>query len=119
MTDYRDIESRADIDQLLVGFYERLLGHDLMTPIFKEIDLGAHLPRIADFWESILFQRPTYSGSAFTAHEELVLTLEHFDIWLAEFESTLDSMFRGVLADQAKTRANAVASIFKSKMKLT
>ena len=60
----KDIETRADIDALLVKFYERAFADELIGFIFTEVarlDLVHHLPIIGDFWESLLFGSDDYS----------------------------------------------------------
>ena len=46
------------------------------------------------------------------------LNKEHFEAWLSLFESTLDEMFLGNIAELAKKRAKSVASLMKFKMNI-
>lgn len=53
----RDITTREDIELLMNNFYERLLTDENINYIFTDvakIDMKAHIPVIADFWESVL-----------------------------------------------------------------
>lgn len=114
-----DIETRADIDQLMNVFYERVLVDDVIGYIFTDVaklDLAHHLPIIGDFWESLLFGTPAYSKhgrNALQVHKELdeksSLTEKHFNRWLEIFTSTIDEMFEGERAGYLKDRARAIA----------
>lgn len=114
----KDIQSREDIELFIKRFYERLLNDPLMSPKFDHIDLENHLPVLIDFWESVLLYKPVYHGSPFEVHVPLNLEKEHFKKWLYHFNDNLDQLFEGVKVENAKTRANAVAKIFMSKLKL-
>ena len=51
MTDKKDIETRADIDDLMNRFYVRAMTDETIGYIFEiaELDLKHHLPVIGDF----------------------------------------------------------------------
>ena len=54
----RDIETRQDIEKLMIAFYSKAISDEVIGYIFTEvakIDLSHHLPIIADFWEMVLF----------------------------------------------------------------
>src|SRR5688572_1108382 len=114
-----DIETRGDIDRLMVAFYERVLGDDVIGYIFTDVaklDIEHHLPIIGDFWESLLFGTPAYSERGRNAmlvhrelHEKSELTARHFDRWLEIFKATIDEMFDGERAGYLKERAAAIA----------
>lgn len=114
-----DIETRADIDQLMNVFYDRVLVDDVIGYIFTDVaqlDLAHHLPIIGDFWESLLFGTPAYSRhgrNALVVHKELhaksPLRSEHFERWLDIFSSTVDELFTGERAEYLEDRARAIA----------
>ncbi len=59
----KDIETRADIDELLIYFYSIAIKDELIGYIFTdvaELDLQQHLPIIGDFWETLLFRTGDY-----------------------------------------------------------
>jgi hemoglobin len=72
-----------------------------------------------DFWEFLLLQGKNYQGNPIEKHFELharhPLTAEHFDRWLALFQETVDSLFAGPVADDAKFRAMVIAETWKPK----
>jgi len=108
-----DIETRADVETLLAEFYktattDREIGHH-----FDDLDLAAHLPVIADFWEKILFGKQVYFGNPLSVHqiinEKSPLEMEHFRRWTEIFASTVDGFFAGARAENAKLRARMIA----------
>ena len=115
-----DIETRADIDQLMHVFYERAMSDAVIGYIFTDVahlDLEHHLPIIGDFWESLLFGTAVYARHArnpLQVHKQLhaksALTQEHFERWLEIFTATVDDLFMGDRADHLKVRARAIAT---------
>lgn len=115
----KDIETRADIDELMQAFYARALADGVIGYIFTDVaklDLEHHLPIIGDFWESLLFGTPAYSKHGRNPllvhrelHEKSSLTAEHFQRWLEIFIATVDQMFDGERAEYLKQRAAAIA----------
>lgn len=115
-----DIETRADIDRLMLEFYQRAFADDLLGYIFSDVarlDLDTHLPVIGDFWEAVLLGNQVYARhgrNPLRVHVELnemtPLEAPHFRRWLAIFDATVDEMFRGERAAFAKLRARAIAN---------
>ena len=107
-----DIETRADIDRLLVEFYKVVMHDAEIGHHFDELDLEHHLPIIGDFWEKVLFGNPVYFNNPLTVHQKLherfPLRPEHFARWVEVFSRTVDAMFAGEMADLAKFRAGAI-----------
>ncbi len=59
----KDIETRADIDDLMNRFYARAIRDETIGYIFTDVaklDLEHHLPVIGDFWETLLFGTGNY-----------------------------------------------------------
>ena len=84
-----DIETRADCERLVRSFYGRALTDPIIGWLFTDVaklDLEAHVPRITNFWETILLDAHSYGGGAFRPHLELNLKTPlkrgHFDRWL-------------------------------------
>ncbi len=120
-TTMKDIETRRDIENLLLSFYKKAFDDEIIGFIFKDVaklDLTHHLPIIADFWEMILFGcgnfQEKYHRSPVQKHLELnekePLRENHFTRWLTLFYTTIDENFSGEKADLAKYRANAIAN---------
>ena len=85
-----DITDRRDVACLVKVFYDRIRDDALLGPILNEVahvDWTTHLPRMYDFWESVLFGKATFKGTALVVHRALArrvpLTTDLFDRWVA------------------------------------
>jgi hemoglobin len=119
----RDIETRADCEQLVRTFYGRALEDPLIGWLFTDVarlDLEAHVPVIASFWETILLGARSYAGGAFAPHAALhmraPLRAAHFERWLVLWRTTVDELFTGERAELAKAHANRVAHAFHGRL---
>jgi len=100
----------ADLQDLLVAFYDAVERDPLLAPYFVHIDMRAHIPRIADFWSTIIFHTGRYSDNAFRPHAAMPgLTGEHFAHWLRVLEETVDARFAGDAAEKMKSLGHRVA----------
>lgn len=111
-----DLSSRADVEALLRRFYGRVLIDNVLNEPFTEVrakGLESHLPVMADFWETVLFRAGLYKGSALTAHRHVhrrtALSARHFMRWLTIWNNTVDEMYCGPVAEQAKVQAARIA----------
>ncbi|BBU23233.1 group III truncated hemoglobin [Mycobacterium xenopi] len=111
-----DLTSRADVEALLRRFYGRLLVDEVLAEPFAEVrayGLDSHIPKMCDFWETVLFRAALYRGSALNAHRHVhrrtPLSARHFVRWLATWNSTVDEMYRGPVAERAKIQAARIA----------
>lgn len=118
-----DIEDRGDCERLVRSFYGRALDDPVIGFIFTDVahlDLEEHLPKIASFWETILLGARTYSGGAFhphaALHAQVPLRAGHFQRWLALWHATVDELFAGPRAEQAKAHADRVAFAFHGRL---
>lgn len=115
-TTYSDLTDRGDVRELLSRFYARVLVDELLAEPFTEVrakGLDAHLPGMCDFWETMLFRAGLYQGSALHAHRAVhrnhPLTHRHFVRWLWLWRDTVDAMYHGPVAEQAKLLAGRIA----------
>lgn len=111
-----DIKSRADIERLLRSFYTGVFTDDLLGHIFVDVagmDLDHHLPRLADFWQKVLFNTGEYDGNMMKVHRLVHLqerfTDAHFQRWLERWEQTIDALFAGPVSEAAKVHAERMA----------
>jgi len=118
-----DIETRADCEQLVRSFYAKAMEDPLIGFIFVDVaklDLEAHIPVIASFWETILLGARSYGGGAFAVHAGLHarvgLQSGHFDRWLVLWAETVDELFSGPRAELAKSHALRVADAFQRRL---
>lgn len=99
-----------DLHDLLVEFYERVAQDERLAPYFAGVDMRAHIPRIADFWSTLLFHTRRYADNAFRPHAAMPgLTSEHFARWLAVLEATVDARFAGPAAERMKALGHRIA----------
>ena len=111
-----DITTRADIVRLVDSFYRLVQEDEVLGPIFNDVarvDWAAHLPKMYDFWEAVLFGRPTFKGNPLAVHLALAqktpLSSHEFDRWVALFHLTVEELFEGEVADMARLRARRIA----------
>ena len=100
---------------LIFLFYDSVQKDYLIGPIFYE-KIGnnwtAHLERMYRFWQTILLEEHTYTGSPFPPHKHLPVEKAHFNRWMEIFTINIDSQFTGALAEEAKLRAKNMAEMF-------
>ncbi|BBZ03209.1 hypothetical protein MCHIJ_26460 [Mycolicibacterium chitae] len=118
-----DITDRDDIYDLLSRFYGQALVDDLLAEPFTEVramGLEQHLPVMCDFWETMLFRAGLYRRSALEVHREVHLKhplgTEHFVRWLTLWLATIDEMFAGPVAEQAKLHGRRSAWAFHRRL---
>ncbi|MCC7466044.1 MAG: group III truncated hemoglobin [Saprospiraceae bacterium] len=118
-----DIQTSADIRLLIDTFYEKVKADEVIGYIFNDIaqvDWAHHLPIMYAFWEFLLLDTPdAYRGNPIQKHldlhQKVRLKAEHFYRWLLLFQSTVDELFQGSSADNAKFRAYAISETWKPK----
>ncbi|MCF6279046.1 MAG: group III truncated hemoglobin [Flavobacteriaceae bacterium] len=113
----KDIENREDIKLLVDTFYDKVQKNNKLDYFFNtvaQLDWESHLPKMYDFWETILFHKAVYKGNPMKKHIALhqlaTLKKENFDTWLVLFGATVDELFKGKLAEQIKIRATSIAT---------
>ncbi len=105
----RDVRDE-DLHDLLVDFYAAVAREPLLASYFEHVDMAEHIPRIADFWSTILFHSGRYSGNAFRPHMAMPgLDGPHFARWVATMEATVDASFAGPVAENLKALAHRIA----------
>lgn len=119
----KDITSREDVEFLVKEFYDQVIKDDLIGFFFTDvakIDLSRHLPKMYNFWESILLGNPVYAGHPMAKHfpinEVAALEEKHFNRWLQIWEKTVHENFEGENAENAIARALNIARIMSFKM---
>ncbi|WP_210493257.1 group III truncated hemoglobin [Patulibacter sp. SYSU D01012] len=119
-----DIRDRDDVERLVRAFYERALVDPVIGFLFVDVarlDLDAHVPVITSFWATILLGEGSYRGGAFRPHAALNaqarLRPGHFARWLLLWRATVDELFAGPRAEQAKHHAERVARAFDGRLR--
>ncbi|HPF11183.1 MAG TPA: group III truncated hemoglobin [Flavobacteriaceae bacterium] len=115
----KDIQNREDIFKLVSTFYGRIRRDELLGPIFnshiEKDKWPAHLQKLTDFWTTNLFAVACFKGNPTLAHINVDRNLnneveqKHFDTWLGLWFNTIDSLFKGELAEKAKNAASNMA----------
>lgn len=114
-----DILTIHDIRQLVDSFYNSVRVDELIGPIFNTViqdNWQVHLEKMYAFWQTVLLGEHTYYGTPFPPHAKLPVEQRHFDRWLLLWQQTVDSLFTGPKADEAKWRADKMAVMFLSKI---
>jgi hemoglobin len=119
-----DIKNREDVFFLVSKFYEKVRKDDILGPFFNETikDWDAHLDHLTTFWESSLFLKTKYSGNPIEAHAKVdanhnySITELHFGLWLNLWFQTIDELFEGDYAENAKRRARKMGTFLYLKI---
>ena len=119
----RDIKTRADIENFIKSFYEKVIVDETIGMVFTKIfplNWEHHIPLITDFWETILLDNPVYKKNAMSVHFDInkifPLQKKHFNAWLHLFDITLNEMYEGPITELAKKRAEGIAKMMQIKM---
>ncbi|WP_203258161.1 group III truncated hemoglobin [Hyunsoonleella ulvae] len=120
----RDIKTREDVFLLVETFYLKVRRNEILAPFFNETisDWDAHLDHLTTFWESSLFLKTRYMGDPLMAHIAVDQTFNHsiselhFGIWLNLWFETINELFEGDYAENAKRRARKMATFIHLKI---
>ncbi len=118
-----DISTPADIRALIDSFYQKVQSDEVIGFIFNDVahvNWAHHLPIMYAFWEFLLLGTPdAYRGNPiqkhFDLHQKIPLKSEYFDRWLSLFQATVDELFEGPKAVDAKFRAFSISETWKPK----
>ncbi|WP_369407163.1 group III truncated hemoglobin [Seonamhaeicola sediminis] len=97
---------------------------DVLGPFFNDVikDWDTHLEKLTSFWESSLFLRTRYYGDPLEAHIKVdkenknAITEMHFGLWLNLWFQTIDELFQGDYAENAKRRARKMGTFIYLKV---
>ena len=120
-----DINNRKDIELLVDTFYGKVKTNETIGYIFSDVanvDWVSHMPIMYSFWASVLLDERSYYGNAMSPHIALSklipLTQIEFDAWMILFKTTVDQLFEGEKADEAKFRAENIARLMMHKIEM-
>jgi hemoglobin len=118
-----DIQSRDDIAKLVTEFYSKATPDPVIGKFFTEVvnlSWEKHIPLIVDFWSTVLLGEGNYRGNVMEAHQKLnklePMKQEHFDRWVLLWKQTVDELFEGQKAEEAKQRGQTVAQFMLYKL---
>ena len=112
-----DILTEKDVAILVNAFYGKVRQDELLASVFDPIikdNWDFHLKQMVDFWSTILLYTKKYKDDPMPKHLPLAIEKEHFERWLELFNETIDELFEGEIADNARKRANNIARIMKA-----
>lgn len=112
-----DILSESDVKRLVNTFYDKVRDDALLAAVFEPVikdNWPVHLKKMTDFWSTILLYTRSYKDDPLPKHLPLHLQKEHFDRWLQLFNETIDELFDGEIAQNARNRANNIARIMQA-----
>jgi hemoglobin len=115
----KDIEDITSIKVFVDAFYIKVRADAVIGPVFSEAikgDWQPHLDRMYAFWNAALFGVSGFTGNPFAKHAPLGISETHFNRWLDLFGQTIDELFEGKMAENAKTRATLMAILFQNKL---
>lgn len=120
-----DIKNRADIERLVNRFYDKI-GQDATIGFFftdiAKVDWNEHLPKMYNFWQTLLFGEVAYKGNPMGAHfplnEVTAMEKHHFEHWLKLWSETIEELYSGSMAETAKYKASNIANLMSYKMEM-
>ena len=116
-----DILSLDDVKILVNTFYGKVREDGMLAPIFNERIQDRwpeHLEKMYRFWQTVLLGPHTYYGAPFVPHAQLPVAHQHFEKWMELFNQTVDELFTGIVADEAKWRGQKMAQMFEMKIEM-
>lgn len=120
----KDIETIEDIELLVNTFYDRVKQDDTIGFFFNDVaktNWAEHLPKMYQFWRALLFMDTKFEGNPMGAHipinAKVPMEEHHFDHWLKLWKGTVDDLFEGEIANDAKMKAQNIAKMMAFKMR--
>jgi hemoglobin len=114
-----DILNLDDVKQLVNSFYGKVREDETLAGIFNERIQNRwpeHLEKMYRFWQTVLLDEHTYFGAPFPPHANLPVEHFHFEKWLELFHKTVDELFVGEKAVEAKWRGSGMAEMIELKI---
>jgi hemoglobin len=114
---YGDILQEEDVKRLVNTFYDKVRNDVLLSVVFAPVikdNWPLHLQKMTDFWSTILLYTKKYKADPMPKHMPLQVDKAHFERWLQLFNETIDELFEGQVAANAKLRANSIARIMQA-----
>lgn len=119
------LENRDDIETLVNTFYETVQHDETIGFFFTEVakvDWSLHLPKMYNFWQTLLFGESAYKGNPMAVHfpvnAKVPMEKYHFEHWLKLWTKTVKENFHGEIAEMAIYKANNIANLMAYKMEM-
>ncbi len=105
--------SEESIYLLVHTFYGDVRKNAILGPVFDNVlrdQWATHMPRMVDFWSSILLGTGKFQGNVYGKHMALTdIKKEHFVQWLSLFQKTVSSLFNEESANKILETADRIA----------
>lgn len=105
--------TEESIHLMVDTFYDRVRKDAVLGPVFDHALHGnweTHLPRMYDFWSTVLLDTKRFQGNVYGKHMALTgITKEHFVRWLAIFKDTLAQLYDEKTANEIAQIAERIA----------
>lgn len=119
-----DIKSREDVFLLVSSFYVKVRKDPVLAPFFNDVikDWDVHLEHLTTFWEASLFLKTKYTGNHLNTHIKVDqdhnnrMSELHFGLWLNLWFETINELFEGNYAQNAKHRARKMGTFLYLKI---
>jgi len=120
----KDIETIEDIELLVNTFYNKVKKDDVIGFFFNDVaktNWEVHLPKMYLFWRALLFMDIKFDGNPVGAHIPINLQVpmeeHHFDHWVGLWKETVNELFEGETAEDAKNKGQNIAKMMAFKMR--
>ena len=121
----KKLETKEDVEFLVNKFYEKVVKDETIGFFFNDVakvNWDLHLPKMYQFWETLLFGNASYKGNPMAKHfpinEMEAMKKQHFEQWLLLWKKTLEENFEGEMAESARTKAGNIANLMAHKMQM-
>ncbi len=118
-----DIAGRPDIVSLVDHFYGKVQADEALSHVFDgvaQVHWESHLPKLYDFWDSVLFRAGTFRGNPIAAHAKLIPLTDMgwplFERWLELFRTSVAELFAGERAGHIVRCAEDMANVIFSRI---
>ncbi len=118
-----DISGRPDLVRLVDAFYAKVRADESLGHVFDEVakvHWESHLPKLYDFWDTVIFRAGTFRGNPIAAHANLIpltgMGWPLFERWLELFRATVNELFAGERAGHIVRCAEDMAGVVYSRI---
>ncbi|MEP4808434.1 MAG: group III truncated hemoglobin [Luteolibacter sp.] len=118
-----DLLGRPGIEKLVDVFYRKVRADEGLGHVFDgvaKVNWETHLPKICDFWDTVIFRAGTFRGNPLAVHGKMLaetkLPWALFERWLELFRETVDELFAGENAGHIVRSAEDMAGVIYSKI---
>lgn len=112
-----EVPSESAIRELVDAFYAKVRRDPELGPVFESALHGqwdAHLPKMYDFWSSVMRTTGRYKGNPMAAHMRLPpFPVGLFERWLTLFGETARELCAPGLAAEFEFKARRIADSLK------